>query len=130
MKKRAIPITIGVTALALVALLVASSSTPAMHVVDVDTDRVVIETDGDCAFHLWLDTAADCMSCEHRGGAHVISNTRLSRYTAYWDALPLDAPPVGGCVCGHWYCWQDEQWYGGELERRVMWRVWLPLVMR
>ena len=128
MKRRAIvPITIGVSVLAL-ALLIASG-TPAMRITSADTKRVTLEADGDCAFHLWLDTAADCASCEHRGGTHVISATHLSRYTAYWDALPMDAPPEDGCVCGQWYCWDGDEWYGGELERRLLWWLWLPLVM-
>jgi len=127
MKKRAISITIGISALVL-ALLVASLSTPDVRITAVDTERIILEADGDCTFHLWLSAAADCASCEHRGGTHVISATRLSRYTAYWDALPVDAPPEDGCVCGHWYCWSGNDWYGGKLERRLLLRVWLPMV--
>jgi len=128
MKKRAIPITIGISALAL-ALLVASLSTPDVRIAAVDTERIILEADGDCTFHLWLSAAADCASCEHRGGTHVVSATRLSRYVANWDALPMEAPPEDGCACGHWYCWQGDRWYGGEFERRLSWRVFLPLVV-
>jgi len=62
MKRRAIvPITIGVSVLAL-ALLIASG-TPAMRITSADTERVTLETDGDCAFHLSIPLWAVICLC-------------------------------------------------------------------
>lgn len=130
MKKRAIPIAAGVVVIIAVALILATPRAPSMQVASVDADRVILETDGDCGYTVWLNHAPECDDCRYYDGSRVISGTGFSRLTVYWNALDLGAPAAGDCFCGFWYCHSEAEWYGGRLWGVVAWRAWLPLVMR
>ncbi len=129
MKKRVIPIAAGAAVILALALTLATLRAPAMQVASVDSDRVVLEADGDCGYFVWLNHAPTCDDCRYYDGVRVISATNFSRLTVHWNALDIGAPTGGDCFCGHWHCYSGAEWQGGELWATVAWRVWLPLVM-
>ena len=130
MKRRIIPatITIGVAILAVV-LTLAAFRTPAVQVIKVNAECVVLESGSECGYTVWLNHAPDCQDCRYYDGMRVISDTDFSRMMVYWDAVDLDQPASGDCFCGSWHCYNNVGWHGDELWDTVAWRVWLPLVV-
>lgn len=130
MKKRVILIAAGATAILALVLTLASLRAPAMQIVSVDADRVVLETTGDCGYFVWLNHAPDCDGCRYYDGVRAISATNFSRLEVHWNALDIGAPAGGDCFCGSWYCRSEAEWHGGELWDVVAWRVWLPAIWK